>query len=207
MKLYDRYILPRLVHLACSSRPTQRQRQKVIPLAEGTVLEFGLGSGLNIPFYDTSRVDRLIGVEPSAEFRNMARKTADGTGLTIELLDCQAERVPIEDSSVDCVVTTYTLCTIDDTDAALHEAARVLKPSGKLVFCEHGMAPDPSVLKWQRRMNGIWGKFGGRCRLDRDIPALLLRGGFEPDVVETMYLPGWRPATYNFWGTARPTSA
>lgn len=206
MGLYSRYVLPRLIHFTCGLEPTMRQRQKVIPRAAGRVLEIGIGSGLNLPYYDASKVKRISGLEPSVEMARMARQAAERVPFEVELLEEPAEEIPLEDDSVDTVVLTYTLCTIPEPIAALDEMRRVLGPDGALLFCEHGAAPDASVRRWQRRITPVWKRLGGGCHLDREIPALLEAGGFRIEALETMYLPGWRPATFNYWGSARPAS-
>ena len=204
MGFYAKYILPRLVHFSCSTKPCMRQREKVVPLASGEVLEIGVGSGLNLPFYDSRRVTRLWGLEPAAEMRQLAAAAVRSLPFEFEFIDLPGEEIPLEANSVDTVVVTYTLCTIPDTEPALRGMARVLRPGGKLIFCEHGAAPDEDVRRWQQRMNPIWSRVGGGCKLDRAIPELIRAGGFEIDRMETMYLPGWRPAGFNYWGSASP---
>lgn len=181
-----------------------RQRRKIVPEAHGRILEVGVGSGLNLPVYEKDRVDKIWGLDPSPEMVARARKTARETGLDVEFLLVGAEHIPLADHSVDTIVMTYTLCTIPDHAAALRDMNRVLAPGGRLLFCEHGLAPDEKVRRWQRRLTPTWSRFGGGCRLDRDIPALLEQGGFEVRRMDTMYLPGWRPATFNYWGVAVP---
>lgn len=202
MGLYSRYVLPRLVHSACSGRPIGRQRRKVIPLARGRVLEIGIGSGLNLPFYDARQVERVWGLDPAPEMRRLAAEAARLTSFEVELIDLPEGRIPLDRDSVDSVVITYTLCTIPESDTALREMARVLRPGGELIFCEHGLAPDRGVRRWQTTLNPAWGLFGGGCSLDRDIPAVLAAGGFRTRRVESGYIPGWRPASFNYWGTA-----
>lgn len=202
MGLYGRFILPKLVNLACRTNPITRQRRKVIPKATGTVLELGFGSGLNLPFYDAAQVRQLLALEPSKEMWSLAEEGVRSTPFEVELLEASAEKVPLGDGTADTVVATYTLCTIPDLSVALSEIQRVLKPGGALVFCEHGAAPDEDVRRWQDRLNPIWTRLAGGCNLNRPIPSLLEEGGFKIQEMETMYLPGWRPANFNYWGTA-----
>ena len=203
MGFYDKHVMPKLVHFVCGLEPTTRQRQKVVPLAEGRVLEIGIGSGLNIPFYDPDKVQHLWGLDPSAEMWAIAQKNAIEHHIDAEFVQSGAESIPLDDNSVDTVMMTYTMCTIPDVHAALEEIRRVLKPGGKLIFCEHGKAPDKSVQRWQDRVNPLWKKIGGGCNLNRPIPGLLDQAGFNSNDMQTMYLPGWRPATFNYRGTAK----
>lgn len=202
MGFYQKYVLPKVTHYACGQRPTMRQREKVVPLAHGRVLEIGIGSGLNIPFYDPDKVQHLWGLEPSAEMWAIAQKNALEHHIDAEFILSGAEAIPLDDNSADSVVITYTLCTIPDAHAALDEIRRVLKPGGILIYCEHGQAPDKKIQRWQDRMNPLWKKVGGGCNLNRPIPELLKQSGFISDDMQTMYLPGWKPATFNYWGTA-----
>jgi ubiquinone/menaquinone biosynthesis C-methylase UbiE len=202
MMIYDKYVLPRLVHLTCSQNPTMRQREKVVPLATGRVLEIGIGSGLNIPLYDANKVEHLWGLDPSAEMWAIAQKTAEKHHLDAEFIQSGAESIPLDNNSADTVLMTFTMCTIPDVNSALDEIKRVLKPNGRLIFCEHGKAPDKSVEHWQNRINPIWRALAGGCNLNRPIDALLEQSGFTLTDIQTMYLPGWKPATFNYWGTA-----
>ena len=202
MGIYEKYLMPKIVHFACGLKPTMKQREKVVPLAEGRVLEIGIGSGLNIPFYDSHKVQHLWGLDPSADMWAIAQKNARLHQLSAEFIQSGAETIPLDDNSADTVMMTYTMCTIPDVHAALGEIRRVLKPGGKLIFCEHGKAPDKSVQRWQDRMNPLWRKLGGGCNLNRPIPGLLEQSGFKSADMQTMYLPGWRPASFNFWGKA-----
>ena len=202
MGLYDRYVLPRLIDLACSSKPTRKQREKVVPRAEGEVLEVGMGSGLNLPFYDRAKVSKVWGLEPSAGMRKLARRNPSGADLALEMIDLPGEEIPLETDSIDTVLLTYTLCTIPDALLALRGMRRVLRPGGRLLFCEHGLAPDPEVAGWQNRINPAWRGFAGGCNLNRDIPALLERAGFRIIDDERMYVPGLRALNYNYWGSA-----
>ena len=202
MGWYERFLLPKVIHWSCGARPVRKQREKVIPLARGRVLEIGIGSGLNLPFYDPDRVTRLWGLDPSPEMRAMAAEAAREAPFEVEMIGLSGEEIPLDDGSVDTVVLTYTLCSIDETEAALRQMARVLAPGGELVFCEHGAAPDPGVRRWQDRVDPVWRRLGGGCRLNRPIPELIEGGGFRIQGMETMYIPGWRPASFNYWGTA-----
>ena len=203
MGLYDKYILPHFLNCACGSKPINYQREKVVPMAEGLVLEVGIGSGLNIPFYDTAKIDKIIGLDPSEELNRMASKVAEKNGVPVEFLASGAESIPLPDNHVDTVLVTFTMCTIPDVAAANKEMLRVLKPGGKMIFCEHGLAPDAGVSKWQSRLDPIWGKIAGGCHLNRDIPRLIRDAGFNIRSMEQMYLPSTpKFAGYNYWGTA-----
>lgn len=204
MGLYDKYVLPRVVDFACRTKPTMRQRQKLVPLARGRVLEVGIGSGLNLPFYDDGNVTEVVGVDPSQEMIAMAAKAAEAVPFDVTFVPAGSEDIPLDSGSCDTVVMTYTLCTIPESRPALREMARVLKPGGRLLFCEHGLAPDRNVRRWQNRINPVWRRLGGGCHLNRDIPKLIGNGGFAIEGMATMYLPGWRPATFNYWGSAIP---
>jgi len=202
MGLYERYILPRLINVVCSSKPNMKQREKVVPLAEGDVLEIGMGSGLNLGFYDRSRVRKVWGLEPSEGMRQLARRNLGGANLALEMIDLPGEEIPLDTDSVDTVVVTYTLCTIPDAERALRGMHRVLRPGGKLLFCEHGLAPDEAVRKWQNRINPGWRRVTGGCNVNRNIPGLLESSGFQVVVDERMYIPGIRFLSYNYWGSA-----
>ena len=202
MSLYSRYVLPPMVHLACSAKPTMRQREKVVPLAEGRTLEIGIGTGLNLPYYQKDRVTRLWGLDPSPEMRTRAERAARAVPIEVELIDLAGDEIPLERDSVDTVVSTFTICTIPETEPALREMERVLKPGGSLIFCEHGSAPDVEVRRWQDRLNPIWRRMSGGCNLNRPIPGLIERGGFRIRKIEESYIPGWRFASFNYWGVA-----
>jgi ubiquinone/menaquinone biosynthesis C-methylase UbiE len=203
MGLYGKHILPKLVHFACSRKPNMRQRAKVVPRAHGVVLEIGIGTGLNLPFYDPHNVTKVFGLDPSVEMTRVAAEAARSVDFEVAFIGLPGEEIPLETASIDSVVLTYTLCSIPLAREALGQMKRVLKPGGELVFCEHGAAPDPSVRRWQDRLNPIWSRLGGGCQLNRPIPALLEQGGFEIRELEADYIPGWRPASFNYWGVAR----
>ena len=204
MGLYDRYILPGLINAACSARPINRQRMKIVPQAEGVVLELGFGSGLNLPFYDAAKVTRLIALEPSKGMLAKAEDKAKEAKFPVDVLAETAEKLSLDDASVDTVLVTYSLCTISDPVSALNAARRVLKPGGRLLFCEHGRAPDEAVYRSQKRIEPVWKVIGGGCHLTREIPKLVTAAGFGVDAMETMYLPkSPRWAGFNYWGVAR----
>jgi len=202
MGLYTRFILPKIVNFTCGTKSCMRQRANVVPSALGCVLEVGFGSGLNLPFYDKAKVRHIWALDPSRELWDLAEERVRGAGLPVEFLNATAEGIPLPDRSADTVLVTFTLCTLPDVSRALREMARVLKPGGELIFCEHGLAPDEDVRRWQNRLNPIWSAFGGGCNLNRPIPSLLEQGGFRLREISSMYLQGWRPASFNYWGRA-----
>jgi len=191
-----------LIDLACGMKAVREQREKVVPLAHGRVLEVGIGTGLNLAHYDKAKVEQIVGLDPALDMHRLARKRMLRAGLAVELVGLSAERIPLEDAGFDTVLMTYTLCSIPDPVAALKEMRRMLKPGARLVFCEHGASPDPGVRRWQDRLTPLWSRIGGGCHLNRDIPALLREAGFRCDDLQAAYLPGPRPLTYNYWGTA-----
>ena len=203
MNLYERYCLPHIIHLTCSSPVIQYQRRLVVPLARGRVLEVGMGSGLNLPFYDPARVEFVWGLEPSEGMRRKAAPAIACSGLEVRWLDLHGEEIALDDQSVDSILLTYTLCTIPDWRAALEQMRRVLKPGGQLLFCEHGLAPDAAVQKWQHLINPLWKPLGGGCNLNRPIPELIREGGFKIADLQSAYLPKTpRFAGFNYWGVA-----
>ncbi len=203
MGFYDRHILPPLLSLAMGTKPIRYQRKKVVPRAQGRVLEIGFGAGHNLPFYNASKVTHLWALEPSAEMRARAAERVAGSPIELEFLDLPGEQIPLAKESADTILVTYTLCTIPDVMKALSEMRRVLKPSGHLIFCEHGEAPDAAVKRWQERFTPIWRASFGGCHLARPIPDLLTESGFLIDDIQTMYLPGTpRFAGFNYWGQA-----
>lgn len=204
MGLYSKYLLPKLVHCACSSEHNMAQRGRVVPRARGQVLEVGIGSGLNLSYYDTDLVEKVWGLDPSPELLSMAAREADRVDLEVELLAERGEEIPHDDASFDTVLTTFTLCSIADVEKALAGMARVLKPGGELLFCEHGVAPDASVRRVQRGLTPIWKRVGGGCHLNRPIPDLIEASGFEITSLKARYMPGWRWASFHYWGAAMP---
>ena len=203
MGFYRRYVLPRLIDLAMRNKETARLRAASIPQARGKVLEVGIGSGLNLLFY-SSDVKRVHGVEPSRELQRMARKRAVGQPVNVEFLSQSAEEpLPLPDESMDTVVMTWTLCSIPYVPKALAQMRGVLKPDGKLIFIEHGRAPDRGVAVWQDRLTPAWKRIGGGCHLNRKVDELITHAGFQITELKTFYLPGPRPMTYTYQGLAR----
>jgi ubiquinone/menaquinone biosynthesis C-methylase UbiE len=204
MGLYEKYILPKVVDLTCSAKPIMYQRKKVVPLAKGRVLEIGIGSGLNLPLYDPIKVEFVWGLDPSVQLRAMAEKRASKVQFKVEFIGLSGEEIPLDSNSADTVLVTYTLCTIPDVLLALDGMRRVLRPGGELIFCEHGLAPDEDVRRWQDRItpNPIWKRLGAGCHLNRPIPSLIKKGGFKINNMETMYIPGWKPVSFIYWGSA-----
>lgn len=204
MGLYNKYILPTLIDLTCKQDSSMRQRMKVIPLATGNVLEIGIGSGLNLPIYNNENVKHLTGIDPSKEL--WVKNIIDTKNLPFEFAftEAFAENIPEEDNKFDTVVITYALCTISDPNKGLAEIRRVLKPNGKLIFCEHGKAPDKVIQKWQNLINPLWKNISGGCNLNRDIPLIIQENGFKINNLEKMYISEWKPLSFNYWGTAEP---
>jgi len=164
MGFYDRHILPRLLNAAMSAKPITYQRRKVVPRAEGRVLEIGFGAGHNLPFYDAAKVSHIWALEPSKEMRARAAERVAASPVALEFLDLPGEQVPLDNEAADTVLVTYTLCTIPDVHSALGEMRRVMKAGGNMIFCEHGEAPDESVRRWQKRLTPAWKAIGGGCR-------------------------------------------
>ncbi len=203
MGFYSRHILPRLLNAAMGAKPITYQRKKVVPRAEGRVLEVGFGAGHNLPFYDASKVELIWALEPAAEMRARAGERAAVSPIPLEFLGLPGEHIPLADAQADTILITYTLCSIPDAMKALGEMRRVMKPAGRMIFCEHGAAPDAGVARWQHRLDRTWGTLCGGCHLDRPIPKLIGDAGFHIDDMETMYLPGTpRFAGFNYWGSA-----
>ncbi len=201
---YQRHVLPHLMHLSCGSKTVRRQREQVVPLASGRVLEVGVGSGLNMPHYDPARVRMLFALEPSEGMREKARRRVARAPFEVRWLDAPGEQIPLEDASVDTVLTTFTLCTIPDWHAALVQMRRVLRPGGRLLFCEHGESPHERVRRWQHRIDPLWTRLAGGCHVNRPIDAGLAAAGFHIESLRTAYLPGPRVLSYVFRGSAVP---
>lgn len=203
MGFYGDVILPRLCHLAMRNERLVPYRERVIGGARGRVLEIGVGSGVNLPFYG-SGVREVLALEPAAPLIDMARAVPRKSALPIRFLEASAEAIPLDDRSVDTVVTTWTLCTIPQADMALSEMRRVLRPGGRLLFVEHGLAPDEGVRRWQNRLTPAWKCISGGCHLNRPIRAAIEAGGFRLDRLETGYMTGPKPMTFMYEGSAEP---
>jgi ubiquinone/menaquinone biosynthesis C-methylase UbiE len=201
MGFYQDHVLPHIVNLSMRNRENLPYRQRVASAAEGRVLEIGIGSGLNLPFYPAT-VSEIIGLEPSSKLAEMTRRAARDVSLTVDLIEGSAEAIPLDAASFDTVVTTWTLCTIPQADQALREMRRVLKPGGQLLFVEHGLSTEASVRKWQDRLTPIWKRIGGGCHLNRPIRTLIENSGFRITDIETGYAKGPRPVTFMYEGRA-----
>lgn len=202
MGFYNRYIMPRMINCACGTKPIRKQREKVVPLAHGDVLEIGIGSGHNLPYYNADKVTKIIGVDPDDHIWKRSKARRDACPIPIERMGLSGEEIPMESNTVDCVVCTYTLCTIPDPVKAIHEMRRILKPGGKILFTEHGKAPDEDIFKKQIKLDRWWGKVSGGCHTSRDIPDLFKQAGLKLTSLDEMYVPGPKTLGYNYWGAA-----
>lgn len=202
---YDRRVLPELIGCACRSRAITRQRARLVPEADGEVLELGIGGGANLRFYDPGRVHTVQGVDPSPELRAKAETAPRPDGLRVRVEAGRAENLPFEDGRFDTAVATFTLCSVADPGRALKEVRRVLKPRGRLLFCEHGLAPERRIARWQHRLEPVWSAMAGGCRLTRDMPTEIGAAGYRFERLEQRYLrkapklAGWVSS-----GVARP---
>jgi ubiquinone/menaquinone biosynthesis C-methylase UbiE len=204
MGFYSDIILPRLCDLAMRNKQLVPFRERVIGAAEGRVLEIGVGSGKNLPFYRPP-VREVLALEPAPRLIAMARSASRASSMPVTFLEASAEAIPLDEHSVDTVVTTWTLCSIPQAATALAEMRRVLRPSGKLLFAEHGQAPDASVRRWQDRLTPAWRYIGGGCHLNRPIRSMIEAAGYRIDRIETGYIPGPKPMTFMYEGSASPT--
>ena len=201
---YDRNILPRLCNCCCGIGPIEKQRKKIVPSAKGVVLEIGIGTGLNLPFYNKNNVTKIIGLDPSEHLTDVAKVVAEEVDVNLELIHSGAEKINLGDNSVDTVLITYTLCTIPDIKSSISEIKRVLKNNGDFIFCEHGKSPDRCIANIQSFINPIWGIIFGGCTINRDSPKIIHDADFKIDSIEQMYLPGTpKFVGYNYWGVAK----
>jgi ubiquinone/menaquinone biosynthesis C-methylase UbiE len=202
MNLYERYVLPRLTDLVMRNPADAAARAKLIPRAAGIVVEVGIGSALNLPFYG-SRVDKLYGVDPSRELWRIGRRRIDAARFPVEFVPSPAERIPLDTAMADSVVTTWTLCTVQQPRTAIEEIKRLLKPDGRFLFIEHGAAPEPSVRAWQNRLTPLWKRVAGGCHMNRQIDALIGEAGFQFEQIERGYTGRPKVLTYLYRGLAR----
>ncbi len=189
MGFYDDRILPHIVDRACSLGQVMKLRSQLVPRAKGTVLEVGMGSGINLEFYNPDQVDLVYGLEPSEGMRRKAQVNLARSPIKVEWLGLPGEKVPLADESVDTVLLTFTLCTIPDWHSALLQMKRVLKPGGELLFVEHGRSPDASTQKWQNRITPGWKLLAGGCHLNRNIASMIRETGFKITELENLYIP------------------
>jgi len=201
MGFYNDHIVPHLVNLAMRNRMLQPYRERILGLAEGRILEIGVGSGMNLPLY-TYRASEVLGLEPHRKLLDNAAKKPHR--VQTKLIEASAEAIPLEASSIDTVVTTWSLCSIPDVVGALAEMRRVLKPSGKLLLVEHGLAPEETVRKWQHRLTPLWKRLAGGCHLDRPIVDLVESAGFRMKNLQAGYMQGPKPMTFMYEGVASP---
>jgi ubiquinone/menaquinone biosynthesis C-methylase UbiE len=201
VSLYSEEILPRILHLGMNLKAFRKLRQDVISKTHGTVLEVGFGSGLNLSFYPAA-VTKVYAVEPSKRAWEIACKTARRLPFTVELAGERGEQIQLPDASVDCAVTTWTLCTIPNPELAIREILRVLKPGGRYIFLEHGRSDDSRVAMWQDRLTPWQRRLGGGCHLNRKIDLLLTDSGFVIERLNKFYMRGLRVAAFLYEGAA-----
>jgi ubiquinone/menaquinone biosynthesis C-methylase UbiE len=203
LSFYQDRVVPHLINLAMRNRQLVPYRERVISAAQGRVLEIGIGSGANIPFYTSSSAE-VIGLEPAPRLIAMAQQASNKSGLTVTLIEGSSESIPLDTASIDTVVSTWTLCSIPDALVALREMRRVLRPGGRFLFSEHGLAPEPGVQRWQNWLDPAWKRLAGGCHLNRPINRLVEEAGFRIEQLKTGYLAGRNPMTYMYEGAARP---
>jgi ubiquinone/menaquinone biosynthesis C-methylase UbiE len=203
MPFYRDYLYPRLVDMLGDPPPIRKVREQMISLAQGNVLEIGVGSGANFVHYDAIKVNKLYALEPNLGMIRLAQKQQRRITLNIEYLDLPGERIPLEDETVDTVVSTFTLCTIPDVATAIRGIARVLKPDGKLIFFELGLAPDPKIQHRQKQLEPICHWLFQGLYLTRAIPSLIVDGGFHIKQMKEGYLAQFpKSLSYCWWGIA-----
>ena len=207
VRFYRHHIYTHLVSLLGNPKPIREIRQQIIPKAQGTVLEIGVGPGVNFAHYNRARVNKVYALEPNPGMLRLAEKERHklNLNLDIEFLEFPGERIPLSDHAVDTVVSTFTFCTIPAVAEAIQGLRRVLRPGGNLIFFEHGISPDLEIQRWQHRLEPIGRRVFGGCHLTRDIPALLAEAGFRIQQMETGYLAEFPKAwTHCWWGEATP---
>lgn len=202
---YGRHITPRVINAVCGVGPIQAQRRKVVPAAEGVVLEVGIGSGRNMPFYDADKITKVIGVDPDADLLKLGQRRIGMAAFPVEVITDTGERIPLDDNLADTAVLTYTACSIGDVISALQEIRRVLKPSGRVLFAEHGRSTRPSVARWQDRLNPAWHAVAGGCNINRDTEKLLVEAGFAIETCDKFPLRLVPEVLgFHYVGAARP---
>ncbi len=204
LHLYHEHLLPHIIVRACSSPEIAQERAQVVPAAEGRVLEIGIGAGHNLDHYRPGQVERIWGLDPSPALLAWAQERLPHLRIPVELLEGSAEAIPLEDASVDTVVTTFTLCSVPEVQRALAEMRRVLRPGGQVLFLEHGAAPEPWVRRLQDRLNPAWRIVAGGCHLNRSMDRLFREGGFELPELRAEYGLGPRVVGFLYKGKARP---
>lgn len=201
---WDRHGVPRVIELACGMPAIAKLRREVVPLASGKVFEIGCGGGLNQPFYRTDRIESFAGIDPSEKLLENARRRAHDNGWASDIKEGVGEEIPFPSSSFDSVVCTFTLCSVTDHDRVIAELKRILKPEGRLLFVEHGRAPDAGVARWQERIEPHWMPLAGGCHLTRPVGAALRGARFDVEPLGQKYIRrtprvlGWVE-----WGIAR----
>jgi SAM-dependent methyltransferase len=205
MPFYKDHVYPYLVSALGNPKPIDDIRRRIVPLAQGSVLEIGVGPGVNFTHYDPARVTNVYALEPNPGMLRRAEEQQRQTEVKIEFLDLPGERISLADASVDTVVSTFTLCTIPGVVEAIQGVRRVLKPGGKLIFFEHGLSPDPAIQRWQKRSEPLFRWAFEGCHVTRDIPALIGKGGFDIEQIDAGYLsPFPKSGSYCWWGVAQP---
>ena len=205
MSFYRNRVYPQIVSVLGNPEPIRKIRQQIIPLAQGTVLEVGVGPGVNFAYYDAARIDKVYALEPNQGMMGKAESQRRRTKLNVEFLGLPGERIPLPETSVDTVVSTFTLCTIPGVVDAIRGIARVLRPGGQFLFFEHGLSPDKNVRRWQERTEPLFQWAFEGCHVTRDIPALIKQGGFRVERMDMGYLARFpKSGSYCFWGVARP---
>ena len=203
MGLYARFVLPQLLAMAMRQPDLVPFRASVGRAANGRVLELGIGPALNLPFYGPG-VSAVIGIDPSPQLLAMAERKRNVQPLDVQLIEGSAEALPLDAAGIDTVVTTWTLCTVPSAAKVLAEARRVLKPGGKLLFAEHGRAPEATVARWQDRLDPVWTRVAGGCHMNRPIADHIAAAGFRMDGLRTAYIAGPRVLTFMYSGAAAP---
>lgn len=200
---YDEHVVPRFIKCACSSPAIMKLREKVVPLASGDVFEIGCGGGINQQFYDPAKITSYAGLDPSAKGLEYARGEAQKKGWKADIRQGFGEHIPFADNSFDTVVCTFTLCSVESQADTLKELRRILKPGGRLLYAEHGRAPDANVRRWQERIEPFWKKLAGGCHLTRPVTQAIAAGGFEAHEAGERYAPKTpRFAGWMEWGEA-----